>query len=204
MIYSLAFIFLFGIGGLTGLFLGALAVDVHLHDTYFIVAHFHYTMMGGVMIAFLAGLHHWWPKMFGRMYSEKWARIGALLVFVGFNVTFFTQFMMGSKGMPRRYFNYPPEFEVYHVISSIGSYVLAIGLFVTLGYLVHSLVAGRRAPNNPWGAATLEWQAASPPDHYNFTSEPVVDDPYNYEPIVYDEEIGGYRRVDREPEEATV
>jgi cytochrome c oxidase subunit 1 len=195
MIYALAFIFLFGIGGLTGLFLGALATDVHLHDTYFIVAHFHYTMMGSVFIGFVGGLHHWWPKMFGRMYNETWARIAAVLVFVGFNVTFFTQFIMGSKGMPRRYFNYPPEFEIYHDISTVGSYLLAIGLFITLGYLVHSLARGRRAPANPWGGATLEWQTASPPDLHNFTREPVLRDPYDYDGIVPDPTDGGYRLV---------
>ncbi|MFO7652216.1 MAG: cytochrome c oxidase subunit I [Candidatus Krumholzibacteriia bacterium] len=204
MIYALAFIFLFGIGGLTGLFLGALATNVHLHDTYFIVAHFHYTMMGSVFIAFLAGIHHWWPKMFGRMYSERWSRVAASLVFVGFNVTFFTQFVMGSKGMPRRYFNYPPEFEIYHVISTIGSYILAVGLFIILGYLIHSLVKGRLAPANPWGGATLEWQASSPPSHHNFDVEPVVRDPYDYGGIEYDEKIEGYVLEADPPRGATV
>ncbi|MBM4117941.1 cytochrome c oxidase subunit I, partial [bacterium] len=120
MLYVLSFLFLFTIGGLTGLFLGTLATDIHLHDTYFVVAHFHYVMMGGTLIAFLGGLHYWWPKMFGRMYSELWGRVAAVLIFVGFNVTFFTQFVMGSKGMPRRYYNYPPEFEIYHQISTYG------------------------------------------------------------------------------------
>ncbi len=204
MIYALAFIVLFGIGGLTGLFLGSLSTDVHLHDTYFIVAHFHYTMMGSVMIAFLGGLHHWWPKMFGRMYSEKWGRIAATMIFIGFNVTFFTQFIMGSKGMPRRYYNYPEEFEIYHVISSIGSYLLAVGLFLTAGYLIHSLIAGRKAPDNPWGGATMEWQAASPPDHHNFTSKPILTDPYDYSHLRYDEEIGGYVRSDADAPPAEV
>ena len=204
MIYALAFIVLFGIGGLTGLFLGSLSTDVHLHDTYFIVAHFHYTMMGSVMIAFLGGLHHWWPKMFGRMYSEKWGRIAATMIFIGFNVTFFTQFIMGSKGMPRRYYNYPEEFEIYHVISSIGSYLLAVGLFLTAGYLIHSLIAGRKAPDNPWGGATMEWQAASPPDHHNFTSKPILTDPYDYSHLRYDAEIGGYVRSDADAPPAEV
>ncbi len=197
MIYALAFIFLFGIGGLTGLFLGALATDVHLHDTYFIVAHFHYTMMGGVLIAFLGGLHYWWPKMFGRMYSEKWGKIAAWLIFVGFNVTFFTQFVMGSKGMPRRYFNYPDEFTIYHVISSIGSYLMAIGFVTVAVYLVHSLVKGRPAPANPWGGATLEWQTSSPPPLHNFAEEPVVTDPYDYRDVIYDAASGGYVRRER-------
>jgi cytochrome c oxidase subunit 1 len=204
MIYALAFIFLFGIGGLTGLFLGSLSTDIHLHDTYFIVAHFHYTMMGSVMIAFLGGLHHWWPKMFGRMYSEKWGRIAATMIFIGFNVTFFTQFIMGSKGMPRRYYNYPEEFEIYHVISSLGSYLLALGLFLTAGYLIHSLIAGRKAPDNPWGGATMEWQAASPPVHHNFTSKPILTDPYDYSHLRYDAEIGGYVRTDTDAPPAEV
>jgi cytochrome c oxidase subunit 1 len=197
MVYALSFIFLFGIGGLTGLFLGALATDVHLHDTYFIVAHFHYVMMGGVLIAFLGGLHYWWPKMFGRMYSESWGKFAAWLIFVGFNVTFFTQFVMGSKGMPRRYFNYPEEFTSYHVISSIGSYLLAIGFFIVAIYLVHSLVKGRKAPANPWGAATLEWQTSSPPPLHNFTEPPVVGDPYDYSDVVYDPAREGYVKGER-------
>ncbi len=192
MLYALAFILLFGIGGLTGLFLGSLATDVHLHDTYFIVAHFHYTMMGSVVIAFLGGLHHWWPKMFGRMYSERWSVIAAALVFVGFNVTFFTQFVMGSKGMPRRYYNYPSEFTIYHVISSIGSYLLAIGFIITAIYLIHSLVKGRKAPANPWGGASLEWQTASPPIHDNFAEEPVLTDPYDFSVNEFDERTGDY------------
>ena len=194
MLYALSFIFLFGIGGLTGLFLGALSTDVHLHDTYFIVAHFHYTMMGGVMIAFLGGLFYWWPKMFGRMYSEKWGRIAAALIFVGFNVTFFTQFIMGAKGMPRRYYNYPPEYEPYHVASSLGSYLLAVGLFLAAGVLLHSLIRGRRAPRNPWGAATLEWQSESPPVHDNFEGDLVLTDPYDYRGLVWDETAQGYVR----------
>jgi cytochrome c oxidase subunit I len=200
MLYTLAFIFLFGIGGLTGLFLGALATDVHLHDTYFIVAHFHYTMMGGVMIAFLGGLFYWWPKMFGRMYSERWGRTAAILIFVGFNVTFFTQFIMGAKGMPRRYYNYPPEFHPYHVASTLGSYLLAVGLFMAAGVLLHSLLKGRRAPRNPWGAATLEWQAESPPVHYNFDGELILTDPYDYSGLVWDDKEQGYVR--REDERA--
>jgi cytochrome c oxidase subunit 1 len=192
MLYALSFLFLFGIGGLTGLFLGALAVDVHLHDTYFVVAHFHYTMMGGVLIAFLGGLHYWWPKMFGRMYSEKWGRIAALLIFVGFNTTFFTQFVMGSQGMPRRYYHYLDKFTAYHVLSSIGSYVMAAGFVIVAVYLVHSLFRGRPAPPNPWGSATLEWRCSSPPPHDNFSEPPVVGDPYDVERFVYDGETGGY------------
>ncbi len=197
MLYALSFLFLFGIGGLTGLFLGALATDVHLHDTYFVVAHFHYVMFGGTVMGFLGGLHYWWPKMSGRMYSERWGRIAALLIFVGFNVTFFAQFVMGSQGMPRRYYNYLPEFTPYHVISTVGSYLLGLGFLIVLVYLIHSLVKGQPAPANPWGGATLEWQTSSPPPHDNFSREPVVDDPYDVERWRWDEALGGYRRQEQ-------
>ncbi len=173
MLYALIFLFTFSIGGLTGLFLGALATDIHLHDTYFIVAHFHYVMMGGTVMAFLGGIHHWWPKMFGKMYSERWGIISALLVFVGFNLTFFTQFFMGSQGMPRRYATYTEEFQIYHEISTYGSWILGLGLVMHLFVLVHSLFAGRQAPANPWGAMTMEWETESPPIEHNFHHEPV-------------------------------
>jgi cytochrome c oxidase subunit 1 len=195
MLYALSFLFLFGIGGLTGLFLGALATDVHLHDTYFVVAHFHYVMFGGTVIAFLGGLHYWWPKMFGRMYSERWGRIAALLIFVGFNVTFFTQFVLGTKGMPRRYYNYLPEFTTYHQISSAGSYLMGVGFVIVAVYLLHSLFRGRPAPANPWGSATLEWQTPSPPPHDNFAVQPVAGDPYQVSDWVYDAKLGGYIRL---------
>ncbi len=196
MLYVLSFMFLFTIGGLTGLFLGTLATDIHLHDTYFVVAHFHYTMMGGTLIAFLGGLHYWWPKMIGRMYSEALGRLAAGLIFVGFNVTFFTQFVMGTRGMPRRYYNYPPEYEIYHQISSIGSYVMAIGFFLILGYLLHSLFRGKRAPANPWGAATMEWQCSSPPPYYNFHEPPAEHDPYDFTGLRFDAASGGYLPAD--------
>jgi cytochrome c oxidase subunit 1 len=194
MLYALSFLFLFGIGGLTGLFLGALAVDVHLHDTYFIVAHFHYVMFGGTVIAFLGGLHYWWPKMFGRMYSERWGAIACVLIFIGFNVTFFTQFVMGSRGMPRRYYNYLPEFTTYHQISTFGSYIMGIGFLIVAAYLLRSLFAGRPAPANPWGSATLEWQTPSPPPHDNFATTPVAGDPYEVGEWVEDPALGGYVR----------
>jgi cytochrome c oxidase subunit 1 len=193
MLYALCFLWLFGIGGLTGLFLGNLGVDLHLHDTYFVVAHFHYVMVGGTLAAFLAGLHYWWPKFFGRMYAEGPAKIGALLFFVGFNLTFFVQFVAGSRGMPRRYFNYLEEYQVYHVISTIGAYATAVGFLLILGYLLHSLFRGERAPANPWGAATLEWQTTSPPHPHNFPTEPRVIDPYAFESLDYDKDLGGYR-----------
>ncbi len=198
MIYALCFMFLFGIGGLTGLFLGSLATDVHLHDTYFVVAHFHYVMFGGTVIAFLAGLHYWWPKMFGRMYDEKWGRFSAILITIGFNITFFSQFIMGSKGMPRRYYDYVDEFSFLHFVSSMGSYVMALGFFIVAGYLVRSLVDGPKAPANPWGSAAMDWQTQSPPVHHNFEGDVEVCDPYDYSRVQYDADEGGYVRVPSE------
>jgi len=188
MLYALSFLLLFGIGGLTGLFLATLSTDVQLHDTYFIVAHFHYTMMGGTLIAFLAGLHYWWPKMTGRMYSDLWGRISCITVFVGFNLTFFPQFVMGSRGMPRRYHDYPEKFEFFHAHSSIGAFLTGIGMLAILCYLIHSLYKGRLAPANPWGGGTLEWRCSSPPPKENFAEQPEVSDPYDYDDIKYDAE----------------
>ena len=192
MLYGLSFIFLFTIGGLTGIHLGTLATDIHLHDTYFVVAHFHYVMMGGAIIAMIGGLHHWWPKMTGRMYNEILGRIACGLIFVGFNVTFFTQFMMGSQGMPRRYWDYPEYYTGYHVLSTIGSYVMALGFFLIAGYLIHSIFKGRRAPANPWGGRSLEWQCPSPPPVYNFDEQPHVGDCYDYSVLEWDEQEQGY------------
>jgi cytochrome c oxidase subunit 1 len=192
MIYALSFIVLFGIGGLTGLHLGALAVDVHLHDTYFVVAHFHYVMFGGTVIAFLGGLHHWWPKITGRMYSEFWGRVAASMVFVGFNVTFFTQFLMGSQGMPRRYYNYVEAYHSYHVVSTIGSYLMGVGFILCAGYLLHSLFRGKAAPTNPWGGNSLEWHTPSPPPHDNFSEMPTAEDPYDYTRLQYDPVTDSY------------
>jgi len=196
MLYALSFLFLFAIGGLTGLFLGALSTDIHLHDTYFVVAHFHYVMFGGTVIAFIGGIHYWWPKIFGRMYSERWAQVSALLVFVGFNLTFFTQFVMGSHGMPRRYYNYLERFTSYHQASTVGSYILAVGFLIMAGYLLHSLVRGEKAPANPWGAATLEWETTSPPAYYNFKHDLQAGDPYDLDALRADPATGGYVRRD--------
>ena len=183
MIYALSFIYLFGIGGLTGLFLASIANNVHLHDTYFVIAHFHMVMVGSVLTAFLGGVHHWWPKMTGRMFNESFAKASAILVFFGFNLTFFPQFVMGSQGMPRRYFDYLPEFETMHVLSTVGSWVLGVGLLMVLFNMIWSLFRGKPAPGNPWGAATLEWtHATSPPDHHNFHRTPLVTHgPYDYD-----------------------
>ncbi|MDG2022443.1 MAG: cytochrome c oxidase subunit I [Phycisphaerales bacterium] len=202
MLYGLGFIFLFTIGGLTGLHLGTLNTDIHLHDTYFVVAHFHYVMMGSALIAMIGGLHHWWPKMVGRMYNERHGIIGFALVFIGFNVTFFTQFMLGSHGMPRRYYDYPSEFQIYHVISTIGSYIMAAGFFWTLYLLVQSLFNGKIAPANPWGGRSLEWQCTSPPPHDNFKTTPSVGDCYDFSVVRWSEEEGGYV-VDRDDENAS-
>jgi len=185
MAYALIFMFTFSIGGLTGLFLGTLAVDMHLHDTYFVVSHFHYVMMGGAVMAFLGGLHHWWPKMFGKMYNEKTALLGAFLVFVGFQLTFFPQFILGARGMPRRYATYVPEFQALHIASTIGSWVLAAGMLTHLLTFVQSLVAGKKAPQNPWGGLSMEWETQSPPIEHNFAHEPTVTHgPYDYDSTV--------------------
>jgi cytochrome c oxidase subunit I len=192
MLYALAFIWLFTIGGLTGVFLGALSLDIMAHDTYFVVAHFHYVMVGSMLTSFIGGMYYWWPKMFGKMYSEPVAKVAWFLIFVGFNLTFFIQFIAGSQGMPRRYADYLPEFAFYHKFSTVGSYVLAIGLFLVLANWIHSLLYGRKAPQNPWGGNTLEWHTASPPPHENFTEEPHVTEPYEMRAWDYDESIDGY------------
>ena len=194
MLYALAFIFLFTIGGLTGLPLGALSTDRHLHDTYFVVAHFHYVMMGGTLVAFLGGIFHWWPKMVGKMYNEFWGQVSAIIVFFGFNMTFLPQFVLGTRGMPRRYANYLPEFEYLHQMSTYGAFTLGLGLLVAGLVLLHSIWNGRKAPTNPWGGATLEWVCSSPPPHDNFSKPPIVGDPYDFRGIEYDPKEGGYVR----------
>jgi cytochrome c oxidase subunit I len=181
MLYGLGFIGLFTMGGLTGLFLAAISVDVHVHDTYFVIAHFHYIMVGGTVMAFLGGIHYWFPKMFGRMYPEWWGRFSAFSIFVGFNLTFFPQFILGYMGMPRRYHAYPPEFQVLNVMSTAGASILAVGYILPLCYLTWSWKYGRKAPDNPWPATGLEWQTASPPIKHNFKEIPIVTrGPYDY------------------------
>ena len=174
VLYSIGFIGLFAIGGLTGLFLAAIGLDVHVHDTYFVVAHFHYIMVGGTIMAYLGGLHYWWPKISGKLYPEGWAKFGALVVFVGFNLTFFPQFIVGYLGMPRRYHAYPDEFQVLNVLSTAGASILGVGYLIPMVYLVWSLRYGRAASANPWGAYGLEWQIPSPPPTENFTETPIV------------------------------
>jgi cytochrome c oxidase subunit 1 len=165
---------------------------VHFHDTYFIVAHFHYVMMGSTLFAFLGGMYYWWPKITGKMCNENWSRLAAVLVFVGFNLTFFIQFVAGSQGMPRRYASYPQKYQWYHVVSTIGAYVMTVGLVMVLGTWLQSLLRGRRAPANPWGANTLEWHTPSPPPHDNFATTPDPGDPYDMSRWRYDEAAGGY------------
>src|SRR5438270_665527 len=177
MLYALGFIGLFTIGGITGLFLASLAVDVHVSDTYFVVAHFHYIMVGGALFGYLGGLHYWWPKISGRMYPEGWGRFAALVVYVGFNLTFLPQFVLGYMGMPRRYHTYPadlPSWQVLHVLSTAGASILGVGLMIPLIYLVWSMRYGRIAEANPWRVPGLEWQTTSPPPTENFIETPLV------------------------------
>ena len=174
MLYAFGFIGLFTMGGLTGLFLAALGVDVHVTDTYFVIAHFHYIMVGGMVMAYIGGLHFWWPKISGRMYPEAWGKLAALIIFVGFNLTFFPQFVLGYLGMPRRYWQYSPEFQVLNVLSTAGATILAVGYVLPMVYFLWSMRYGKVADENPWGAAGLEWMTASPPPIFNFDETPVV------------------------------
>jgi cytochrome c oxidase subunit I len=183
MLYAFGFIGLFTIGGLTGLFLATLGVDVHVTDTYFIVAHFHYIMVGGAIMGYMGGIHYWWPKISGKLYPEGWARFAALVIFVGFNLTFFPQFILGYLGMPRRYHAYPEEFQVLNVMSTAGASILGVGYVLPLIYLFWSMRYGRPAPPNPWGSTGLEWDTPSPPPTENFAVTPVVrGEPYHYSP----------------------
>ena len=182
LLFALSFIFLFSVGGLTGLIIGSLAPNLHLHGTYFIVAHFHYVMFGGAGFSFLAGLHYWFPKMFGRMYNEKRAKIGWFFLFTGFNVLYFSMFILGYQGMPRRYFEPPPQYHGWELISTIGSWLLATGLITIFYNLIRGLFSGEKAPANPWGGRTLEWTIQSPPLAENFSESPVITgNPYGYE-----------------------
>ena len=196
MMWSLSFILLFGIGGLTGLFLASLSTDIHLHETYFVVAHFHYVMMGSAMVAFFAGLHYWWPKFTGRMYNELLANIACWIVFVGFNIAFISQFIMGTRGMVRRYALYLPQYQPFHIASSIGALIMLIGFIIIAVYLAHSLFRGKKAPPNPWGGTTLEWTIPSPPTTYNFDEIPVSGITYDHSRIEYINAEEGYRTVD--------
>jgi len=174
MLYAMGFIGLFTIGGLTGLFLGIMAIDLHVHDTYFVVAHFHYVMVGGMVMAFLGGIHFWWPKMFGRMYPEFWGRFAAITIFVGFNLTFLPQFVLGFMGMPRRYHYYPEEWAELNILSSGGASLMGAGYLMIFVYMLWSVKFGLKIGANPWKATGLEWQIQSPPTTHNFEQIPVV------------------------------
>lgn len=188
MLYALGFLWLFTVGGLTGLFLASLAMDVPLTDTYFVVAHFHYVMAGSAMMGFFGGMHYWWPKMTGKMYHERMALVAWALTFIGFNVTFFPQFILGTLGMPRRYHLYPPEFHTLHIVSTIGAFILAAGVFLNVLSFLWSLFKGEKAPRNPWNAKGLEWETPSPPPSHNFEKRPVVrEEAYAYQPLHHDE-----------------
>ena len=181
LIYAFGFLFVFTIGGLTGVLLATVSIDVHLTDTYFVIAHFHYVMVGGTVLAFLAGLHYWWPKFIGKMYAEGPAQVGAWFVMIGFNVTFFPQFILGVMGMPRRYADYLPQFTTLNRVSTVGSWMLGVGFLIILVNMIRSLQNGKPAGDNPWGALTLEWQTPSPPPMENFNYDPVVTEgPYEY------------------------
>jgi cytochrome c oxidase subunit 1 len=198
MLYALGFIGLFTIGGMTGLFLASLGTDIHVSDTYFIVAHFHYIMVGGTLLAYLGGLHYWWPKISGRMYPEGWDVFSALVVFVGFNLTFAPQFVLGYMGMPRRYHTYPvelPSWQVLHVLSTAGASILGVGLMIPLIYLAWSLRYGRIAQANPWDLPGLEWQTASPPPTENFLVTPIVThEAYEFAPPEHKEVVGKFEK----------
>ena len=188
MLYALSFLIIFTIGGLTGIFLAILNLDIHLHDTYFVVAHFHYVMMGSTAMAFFAGVHHWWPKFIGRTYSRLWSRVACALIFIGFNVTFFPQFIMGAQGMPRRYASYLEEYQPYHRWSTVGAFILGTGIAIMVGYFLHSLFAGKKANRNQWGGVTLEWKTDSPPTLENFDHDPVwTGECYDYSKLTPEE-----------------
>jgi cytochrome c oxidase subunit 1 len=181
MLYTLGFMFLFAIGGVTGIMLAVVGLDVHFHDTYFVVAHFHYVMVGGTLFALMAGIYYWFPKMFGVMFSKSGASLSFIFTFIGFNVTFFPQFILGAMGMPRRYADYIAPYTDLNRISTVGSWLIGIGFLISMYVIIKALISKEPAPVNPWGAKTLEWQIASPPTEHNFEKDPVVTEgPYEY------------------------
>jgi cytochrome c oxidase subunit I len=181
LLYAMAFIFNFLIGGLTGLVNGALAADIHVHDTYFVVGHFHYVMFGGTAFAFFGAMHYWFPKIYGKMYNKIVANIAFALLFIGFNVLYFPMLVVGLMGMPRRYYDYLPQFQTPNVISTVGSWILVLGLIILIINFIRAYRKGAPAPGNPWGGVTLEWQTKSPPPLHNFDKEPVIPKHHAYE-----------------------
>lgn len=196
MLWALSFLILFSIGGFTGIILGTLSVNVHLHDTYFVVSHFHYVMVGGTVMALFGGLHYWWPKIWGRMYNELLARIAVVLIFVGFNVTFFVQFIMGTQGMPRRYYTYLPQFQGMHGFSSFGALIMGVGFLLIAIYLIYAIFKGKPAGPNPWKALTMEWETTSPPTTGNFKGSPKLEHgPYDYDKVVPENALKPYKTL---------
>jgi cytochrome c oxidase subunit I len=196
-LYFCGFLFFLVFGGMTGIALATVSLDVHWQDTYFVVAHFHFIMVGAVIMAWLAGLHYWWPKMFGRMYPERWGLVGAVTIIFGFNATFIPQFLLGNYGMPRRYYSYPERFWPLNVASTLGATLLGFGFLLILVYLLWSLKYGRVASANPWGSRGYEWGTLSPPPTENFVGQPV----YTHGPHDYTE--GAVQGGDVPPREVT-
>ncbi len=180
-LYVLGFLYFLVFGGMTGVAIATVSLDVHWQDTYFVIAHFHFVMAGSVIMAFLAALHYWFPKMFGKMYPEGWGMVAASLIILGFTITFGPQFFLGNAGMPRRYYSYPQHFQFLHVISTVGSWLVGIGFLIILVYLILALIYYPKCGKNPWGAPQYEWDIESPPIEHNFHETPVITrDPYEY------------------------